>query len=748
VRFLPSELCARHVNRYHDLDDIAARASLFTAADQQDGDWDGLSAGLSRWFDGTCGTSADFEAFRDNVQAGEIASVVTLLGIEEAPTAMEVSLAQAVMSRAKHGTDHVLVDGAVRGLDAPETLEWITGVLRTAAASFDETVQQTVAEVVATEQFQRTFQRRGALLVYTYPKHADFCTALISTFFKAQVRTVKQLSTALKELDLQKRFTGNGGPSSRKRAGTAEHPGAREPAEDARMRIAAASYGPLTAAMTNSGMLGARFTVAANRLTFGTLPASHHCHLPFVTNAFTGLAKDACDRATLHIAGGWATTAESDRAVAFCAAFRHPDMKDIPARTGTNDSAPEKFIEEHVVAQLNSIHHADNVQIASLMTDDVSRTLFSTGAGGVSWSLREYFMHNSDTDTSLPDFIRWRRVVTATGAAKYWPTVIGETKSIDVSIAGALPQFHAYAVAVLRALQLVWGEGAVHLGRVVAGGYVQYFVTLFDIDARAYHTRPACEPVLLAGWESPEQFQLVARTVFCWEEASVWLAREQESALAQFTFLMKAAGEEDADDDDGDDGTSPDGGPPVWLSCKQWVEFPESINRVLSAHALNVVRVLKCSWRTVVILCRLATGMEVVAKLYENRPAAALRALAVAATATSDVLRVQDEFATSLGYVVVCDKVPPVPDVVSLSREQRVALSVQLRTLVAKLHACDVFHGDLHVDNLSWDTEVRCLRLIDFDTARVLHAGDAGRLEWSWRDDEGVQHIQTSLGVA
>ena len=743
----PEDLCRRHTIVYNELDDIAALTAAFDPALSPPADWNRLRDGLRRFFGGDCGDSSAFPTFRVRIQATAKEVVSVLLGIDGEPTEVEGNMAAAVFLRNNKGKDPVLVEGAVRGLEPEDVLQWITDGLREAAAPFSVDVQSKVEDVFTNSQFQRAFTRHGALLAYTYGTANDFIQALLRGFFAS---CSVDVARAVQQLNLGKLFPGFGGGSSCQ-------------GDAARSRLRARCFGPLEEAMRGAGMLGEELTAAPSRLTFSHLPAAtHRCHLtaPAAMVGLPNLVMRAIGRATAHMAMapcGWLydipqpTRAQLDVAVN---GLRYPELRDVPLRSVSGDSGPEKYIEQHVAAYLNNLHACDDdVTVASLNTPASAghaRALFSSGDS--IWVLRSLFVHTAHgSGTFIPDFIRWRKVVTAAGSVKKWPTAISETKSIDVSIAGALPQYHVSAVAVLRSLLLVHGEGAAHLGRILAGGCLQYFATYFDVDTRLFHTMPVRKVILLAGLETPDAVRAAAREAVAWEEACAWVARQQEKRLGYFGFLMKAAGEIDGEDgNDGDD--SPNGDMPSWLSCRQWMEFPELVRAALGSckpAALDVLRVVKSSFRTVVLLCReQGDGTEVFAKLYERKPAACLAALALAeAAAPGDVLHVLRDFPTSLGHIVVYSKVAPPPDIASLSGEDKAALAAQLEGLLATLHARDVFHGDVYEDNLSWDTSAHRLRLIDFDTARLLGARDRERAEWAFRDDDGLKHVRRALGI-
>ena len=753
---LPAALCFAHVTRYNELDDLSALVEAFNVATHLEA-WAKVRDGLTDWFGGACETADDFSAFWARVGGARKGELSTLLGIvDDKPTAVERALVRGVITRADCGAQAVLASDAVRGLEPDQVLEWMTGVLTTAAVPATDAVRDAVADVTRSQAFQRTFTRRGALFAYAYKDAGAFCTELRGAFFVDLLETFPGLVAVLGSLDLHRLFPGTVGRLSRRSRGADGTPA--EKTSDVRARLLDA-LGPLPKLMEDAGMLGTPFAKRSNELDIRDLPADYHkCVLaPVGLDGFPVLALRACERAMGHlrnedwtdVAGGKSRAA----LVQLAGDLKHPDPVTIPVRAGKKDARPERFIEVKVVKFLNDVHtvmDGDDVSVASVTAaDESSRALFSSGSGGKSWALRPFLVHNSKTETVEADFVRSRRVAVITGSDVWWPTVVGETKSIDWSIAGALPQYHSYAVAVLRALLLACGEGAVHLGRVVAGGCVQYFVTWFDTATRVFHTRAVCSPILLAGWRTPEQFRAVAHEALCWEEASAWLARQQEPGLARFPFLMRAAGESDDDDTYRDDFNSPDGGVPLWMSLNAWIAFPATVLGVLAPHALTVVRTLKTSYRTVVLLCvERGTGEEVIAKVYANKPLACLRALAVATATTPDaVMHVLREFPTSVGYVVVYGKVAPPPAVSLLPQPQCAAIANQLRDLLAALHTRDVFHGDVHLDNLSWDSKAQRLCLIDFDTAQVLPPGNAQRWEWSHRDDEGLKEVQSALRI-
>lgn len=731
--FSPADLCNRHALLYNELDHLAVLASGFGVTHTDD-DWYQLYTGLKDWFGGTCGERDGFENFRRRIKCKKTEQVSMLLGIDDVPTLIEIDLVRAVLSRSNKGNQSVLIDGAVRGLEPEMFHRWLVGMLEAAAAHFGTYVQETVRAVCTDPSFSSTFLRHGALFVYAYEFACDFRLALLSSFF-AEQEELPVLEKAVNALELDKMFltgTRSSSQSQNKSCGKG------------RSRMVNV-FEPLRLKMETAGMLGEKLKKAPSKLSFRDLSVTNHrCTMATLgQDKFPELAKKACERAVANgVATDWPTLTDSDRArlLDITAVLRHPQLRDIPVRSNKHDSAPEEFIEKHVTAHLNGVHTPLRVTIAGLnYPPDVgnNRTLFSTNDGNMAWELRKHLIHN-DKGTYVPNFVRRCEVFTAKRWNRFWPTVVGETKSVDISIAAALPQFHAHAVAVLRALLLVRGAGAAHLGRIIAGGCVQYFVTYFDIDTRVYHTVGTSKVISLTGWETDDEFRAAAHETLCWEEASAWLAHEQEKILDYFTFLMRASGETDEADD---------GVMPTWLSLKQWIDFSTLIRTAVGRHSLTIIRVLKASCRSVVMLCHEA-GKEVVAKLYAQKPARSLCALIAAkASAPDGVFDALRDFPTALGHVVVYCKVAPPPDVVSLSLEHRVALAIQLQGLLARMHACKVFHGDVHVDNLSWDVSEQQLRLIDFDTARVLDEHDFGRAEWAYRDEEGLKQVQVKLGI-
>jgi hypothetical protein len=88
---------------------------------------------------------------------------------------------------------------------------------------------------------------------------------------------------------------------------------------------------------------------------------------------------------------------------------------------------------------------------------------------------------------------------------------------------------------LLRPLQLVFGlTTAVHLGRIVAGGCVQYFATYFR--ERKYCTQPISDEFSLRGLSTDEELT-VQHNICCFEEACIHHAWVMEQELPKFAFI-------------------------------------------------------------------------------------------------------------------------------------------------------------------------------------------------------------------
>jgi hypothetical protein len=147
---------------------------------------------------------------------------------------------------------------------------------------------------------------------------------------------------------------------------------------------------------------------------------------------------------------------------------------------------------------------------------------------------------------------------------------------------------------------------------------------------------------------------------------------------------------------------------------------------------------------------RLVSGDAVVTKLYPGRPVEperCLRALhglasAGALPAGTTAAAVFDVLPSSLGYLLVMQLMPPPPP-----RTPAVASIVlpAVKALVDTMAQHHMYHGDLHVDNVSYDPVAHTVALIDFDTARVLQPDDPDLPTWKQRDVKGLGFLQDAF---
>jgi hypothetical protein len=64
-----------------------------------------------------------------------------------------------------------------------------------------------------------------------------------------------------------------------------------------------------------------------------------------------------------------------------------------------------------------------------------------------------------------------------------------------------------------------------------------------------------------------------------------------------------------------------------------------------------------------------------------------------------------------------------------------------LRKLLDFWGGLDMFHGDLHIRNVSYDPDTHKVALLDFDSVRVLPVGHPDRDEWIRRSARGLQYV-------
>lgn len=384
--------------------------------------------------------------------------------------------------------------------------------------------------------------------------------------------------------------------------------------------------------------------------------------------------------------------------------------------------------------------------------------------GGMSWALKSSFY--GGVGAMMPDFVRyfWFRTPLQLHAAAvlehvFWPTVVGETKPLDTSIVGAVPQYHRYACAILRPLQLVYGlEVVATMGRVVAGGTVQYFLTYFK--DRKYCTRPVSPPYVVVGEGVPAS---TYHAIACFEEATVWLAKRNERDLNKFAFLAMRAG---ADPSEPPGEGPPDAQGPLWASSTPTADQPHwwptgsavpligVMVKELVAQGYDPRQILKISTQSVVLRCaRVISGDQVVVKLYPGRPVEPERCLrALHGLASAGALppgtaaaAVFDVLPSSLGYLLVMQLMPPPPPL--LPAVANIVLPA-VKALVDTMAQHHMYHGDLHVGNVSYDPVTHTVALIDFDTTRVLQADDPDLATWKQRDVEGWGYLQEAFTAA
>jgi hypothetical protein len=178
----------------------------------------------------------------------------------------------------------------------------------------------------------------------------------------------------------------------------------------------------------------------------------------------------------------------------------------------------------------------------------------------------------------------------------------------------------------------------------------------------------------------------------------------------------------------------------------------------LDARGYHVVHTLKVSSRSAVMLSTTSKSCSadlVVVKLYCARPTLALeamqRAMEIAAgmPAGSALLEVLDEVPTSVGHCVVFSRVAPPPVPEQLSIEVRRRLADCLEQLLDYWHAHQLYHGDLHIENVSFDAKSETLALVDIDACRWFNStsqlAGATLAEWKGRDKEGLDVVKVQL---
>jgi hypothetical protein len=161
---------------------------------------------------------------------------------------------------------------------------------------------------------------------------------------------------------------------------------------------------------------------------------------------------------------------------------------------------------------------------------------------------------------------------------------------------------------VVRGLALTVDTPA-HIGRIVAGGRMQYFGTWFSSDS-GFVTAPLCDEVRLVGLCDHDRATVLHR-IARWEEASAWLAEQMEQSLARAVIVaMAEPGNERTSGGNDWRGVVRDA--PVCSSTLEaacpdwWVNACESmfLPSQLQRRGYLFERVLKSSWKSLVVLAR------------------------------------------------------------------------------------------------------------------------------------------------
>jgi hypothetical protein len=125
------------------------------------------------------------------------------------------------------------------------------------------------------------------------------------------------------------------------------------------------------------------------------------------------------------------------------------------------------------------------------------------------------------------------------------------------------------------------------------------------------------------------------------------------------------------------------------------------------------------------------------------------REIAAGMPAGSVLLEVLDEVPTSVGHCVVFARVAPPPVPERLSIEVRRRLADCLEQLLDYWHAHQLYHGDLHIENVSFDTKSGTLALVDIDACRYFNStsqlAGATLAEWKGRDEQGLGIVKMEL---
>jgi hypothetical protein len=131
-------------------------------------------------------------------------------------------------------------------------------------------------------------------------------------------------------------------------------------------------------------------------------------------------------------------------------------------------------------------------------------------------------------------------------------------------------------------------------------------------------------------------------------------------------------------------------------------------------------------------------------------PERCLRALHGLATAGAlppgtTAAAVFDVLPSSLGYLLAMQLMPPPPPPTPAVAD---IVLPAVKSLVDTMAQHHMYHGDLHVDNVSYDPVTHAVALIDFDTARVLHPDDPDLPTWKQRDAKGWGYLQGAFADA
>ena len=338
-----------------------------------------------------------------------------------------------------------------------------------------------------------------------------------------------------------------------------------------------------------------------------------------------------------------------------------------------------------------------------------------------------------------------------------------------VPILGALPQFHYFQCALLRPLLLVYGpEAAAVMGRIVAGGQLQYFVTA--LRSQKFTTWSVSPVFQLVGEVDTELATNLRRAVIWYEEATVWLARENERELPRFIFLAMRAKTKPKtlhkgghDDDDVFDqwleaqSLSKLEDVPSWWAPGSRMHSLWRLGTELQRAGYTFHEVLKASTRSMVLRCtRISDGVNCVAKVFRDVPTEPLRCLHAVEElharhglpAGTLVMRVLEEVPTRLGHVLMLSALPPVCTSARLGASVGAAVVSRVAALLRALHDSGVYHGDVHAGNVSYDAASGSVGFVDFDSARLVCPTDRDVCsELRERDLKGLGLLAVHLGV-